>query len=872
MKIFNKLLKVSKFVRCFHYIGQDYYLNKFCPLVHDEIFRNSKWYSAYTPYQSEISQGRLEFNFLYQKFIENVTGLGISNGGLLDHSHSLFEAVRLSIAKNKKMEGTKYVLIDSNLFNNLKAVISTYNELIFKHQNISICYVDFCASNSDINDNIDKQGIVKNNIINIIVFSSDKYGFINKNYNWINNIKKEVNCLVTISGDLMHHLHLKSHKELGADIAIGNIQRMGIPLFLGGPHGGYFAVDDSLLRLIPGRIVNISKDIYGDDRYRLALQTREQHIKKFNATSNICTNQALITNYMVGWCMYYGKNGLINKSNIIFKEHRETLSSKLGIDKEMFLDSITVNTRSKEHHDMYYHNDDLQTATVTDIHDKFHIEKLIKMVRLNKIYKNNYKNGYNIYRDTNNFLNDDIFNIYEYNPLEFMRYIKSLEKKDFCLSDGMIPLGSCTMKYNPHGSINVINRTNMNIHPYITNVSKSNLISEMNNLKHYLQELTGFRGVSLQPMSGSHSELTALLIMKKYFNFERDIMLIPDSAHGTNPASVNVAGCKIVIIKHLKNGKLDMEDLKENIDIHKNKIMGLMITHPSTYGFFDDQIDEIIKAIKSIGGLIYLDGANMNSWVGKLKPNDVGFDMMHINLHKTFVVPHGGGGPGVGVLCVKGELYQYLPNDDKLYKNSIGRVSGSINGNTMANLISLDYIKNNINRFDEISSKAVFNANYIKNKLNSYYDITFTDKNGFVAHELIINLFGILNNTGLTENDISKRLIDYGIHPPTMSWPVNKCLMIEPTESESIDNLNYLCDALINIKTEINEIIEKKYDKNDNVLKNAPHTIRDLFDWNYPYEKEKAYYPLGRDKTKKFWGMCNKIDNTYGDKKLLSRL
>ena len=883
--------KIRKFpivsnIRKIHYIGQDYYHNKFNPLIHTEIFRNPKWYSAYTPYQSEISQGRLELTYLYQEFIKNITNLDISNSGLLDHSHSLFEAIRLSINNRTLNDQKHYVLVDSNLFENLNNVLKTYSELIFSKKNVEIIYTDFTNSDEFLNEHIKKNNINLQNILGIVIYSSDKYGFINKNYNWGKKIQNEINilntnlynkqknyCLITISGDLMHHLHLKSHKELGANIGIGNIQRMGVPLFGGGPHSGYFAIDKNLLRLLPGKFIDTSIDKYNDNYYRLALQTREQHIKKHKATSNICTNQALINNYMAAWCIYHGKEGLFKQSNKIFNDYRNILSNELSIDNNTFFDSITIEPGSRKYNELYNHNN-LQTGTFHNMHSFQDIEKLIKIIKENKICENNNFINRNIYRDNNDkFLDQEIFNKYTDNPLEFLRYIKSLEKKDFCLSDGMMPLGSCTMKYNPHESLEVFNNPDLlTIHPYEKSTRKTNLLLNIEDLKNYLINLTGLSRISLQPLAGSHAELSALLIMKKYFNFERNIVLIPNSAHGTNPASVNVAGCIAVFIKHTQNGHFDLIDVEEKINKYGNKIMGIMITHPSTFGFFDNKVKDVIRLVKSVGGLIYLDGANMNSWVGHQVPKELGFNMMHINLHKTFTIPHGGGGPGVGVLGVCNKLKDYVPNDFKKYDNSIGRVSSSTNGNTLANLISLDYIKRNINNFKSISSKAIENANYLKNKLKDHFEIPYVDENNNVAHELILDFSNLLNNTGLTENDVSKRLIDYGIHPPTMSWPVHRCLMMEPTETESLENLDYLCESFINIKNEIDEIKNNKYDINNNVLKNSPHSIKDLFNWDYPYDKNKAFFPLGTKNTRKFWNNCNRIDDIYGDKKLIKNM
>lgn len=842
-------------LRRLHYFGQDYYLNKHSLLLESEILKNPKWYTAYTPYQSEISQGRLELTHNYQEIIKKITGNHISNSGLLDHSHSLFESIRIIINSNKLDK--KIVLIDKNIFNNIKKVLDTYYNSIFKKENVEIKYFDFINIDKDyINEN-------KQNIIGSVIFSSDKYGFINKDYQYIKNLQSEIktttknNFINVISGDLLHHLYLPSHKELGANISIGNIQRMGLPLFNGGPHGGYMCIDKDLIRKLPGKLVGISKDTYDDPKYRLALQTREQHIKKNNATSNICTNQALMSNYIGAWTLLNGKNLKHYVQKII--RYRDVLKNNMDIDND-FIDTITfTDNNDNDNHNIFDHRNSKYSATFSNEHKSNEIEKLEDILKNKNIVVQN--NGIEINLRNDNILDDEIFNRFD-NEFDFQRYLRNLEKKDFSLVDGMIPLGSCTMKYNDIESVNNLFKYNINIHPYDNNNDIVDFKKDMERLKGYLTKLTGFNGVSLQPLSGSHAELTALLIMKKFCNNqEKNIVLIPESAHGTNPASVAISGCKLIKVKHNKNGTFDIDNLKKTLYKNGNKILGIMITHPSTYGFFDDSILEVMREIKNVNGLIYLDGANMNSWVGNLKPVDLGFDMMHINMHKTFTIPHGGGGPGVGVLAVNDKLKSYLPNDNINYENSIGNVSSNIFGNSSANLISLKYIEKYFNDFKFLSNKAVENANYLKTNLENEFKINYRNNDGNVAHELIIDLSELCIND-ITENDFCKRMIDYGIHPPTMSWPVPRCIMIEPTETENKENLDYLIKTLISIK---NEIINHNINGGDNILKNSPHSIKDLFNWNHSYNKDIAYYPLGK-KTQKFWNTSNRIDDVYGDK------
>ena len=913
-------------------IGQDYYDNKFSDIVHNELFTNPRWYSAYTPYQSEISQGRLELAYHFQEIIKSITGLDISNHGLLDHSHSLIESIRLIIKHNSKIDfnsstnsflNKKYILVDNNIFYHLKKVLNTYENLIFNDVNVHIFYIDFNYNNEYLDNILLKNNVEKKDIIGSIILSSDKFGLISKNYNYINELKQNLNnnninnFLSVISGDLLHHCYLKSHKELGADIAIGNIQRMGIPLFMGGPHGGYFATNKNLLRLMPGRLINKSVDKYNNDLYRLALQTREQHIKKSSATSNICTNQALLNNYMTAWVIENSKNGLLSKIDTINNIKNDIFDNiKLNDYKNYFFDTFSIkhdniNYNNNINYNVFYHKNgninNINESINDKIYDKFsknisitftdttsndslnYIKKSFSNNKfsfsiINDIYNKHFNNNINInslIRDDiskQNLLNNDIFHKYENNSLEFSRYLKELENKDFSLINGMIPLGSCSMKFNPPCTLNIFsNKDYINIHPFSINTNKMYFNQQIDVLKVFLNNITGFNQCSLQPLAGSHAELTALLMIKKYFRDnnenKRKYVIIPDSAHGTNSATVTVAGLIPIKLKHLSNGKFDLIHLDNLLTKYDKQILCIMITHPSTYGFFDDSVSSVIDKVKKNGGLVYLDGANMNAWIGNLKPADLGFNIMHINMHKTLAIPHGGGGPGVGALCCDNILSSYIPNDNKIYTNSIGNVSSSINGNSLANIISLNYIlKIGINNINTVSNKATQNAQYIKNKLENDFHIPYKDNNNNVAHELIIDFAPLIKKTNINVEDISKRFLDFGIHPPTMSWPIENCLMIEPTETECTENLDYLCETLLQIKKEI-LYIKENYANNDllnnNLLKNAPHTIQDLMNWDYNYTKNEAFYPLGK-KTKKFWNLTNRVNNYIGDRNILN--
>lgn len=891
MRIIRNLSKILKF-RNIHYntttitrnisfIGQGFYNNEFKPIVHKTILENPDWYSAYTSYQSEISQGRLTLLYQYQNMIKMITGMDIANAGLLDHMHSIFESIQLCYSINKNIDNP-IILVDKNIYENHFSSILNYEKLIWNDNNLQIKFVDF--------NNFDYTQYTDFNIIGCLAQTVDKFGYYSKNYNSITQLKnimnnKKIDMLLILSCDLLHHTILKSPKELGANIAIGNLQRLGIPLWYGGPHSCFFACDYKYLRYIPGKLVTKATDKYDNLAYRLALQTREQHIKRENANSNICTNQNLFNLYSTAWLMNIG----IQKFT---KKMQNTLSKKL----ELFGENNTFDTmivNDDKPNTLSYHINNKNIYTLDDIN----IQSLTKTTLLGKY---NYLTN-NIHLDTSidNNLNDYIrdkpiskndknhyfFDLAD-DPLELMRYLNRLQKQDFSLLSGMIPLGSCTMKYNPVETLKDFSFEEYNnIHPYQDNSNKNvmNINEKLKKLNTYLKIITGFNGCSIQPLSGAHSELMSLMMIKKYFKIHnqhnKKYILIPESAHGTNPCSATIAGFKVISLKQTKQGLLDIEYFDKIIkEIDTDDIAGSMITYPNTYGIFDKNTKYITSKIKEFGGFNYLDGANMNSWMGRFQPRNYNFDIMHINLHKTLAIPHGGGGPGMGTICCSETLKPYLPNhfrqNNQVDMFSIGQLSNTFYGNTLAGLVSLNYMENiagknnlfNPITFSNISGKTVENTNFVVKQIEHEFSIPFRDEYGRVAHEFIIDC-SPFKKYNINSNHIAKRFIDYSIHPPTLNWPVHNSLMIEITETENDLRIKYLIDSLLNIK---NEILTTPQ-----LLLNAPHSLSDLIqqDWNFNYSKEEAFYPLGK-KTKdfKFFPIINHINDSASDRLLLQKL
>jgi glycine dehydrogenase len=872
-RIFSKFLKNTKiFKRSCSFIGQGFYNNEFSPIVHKTIFENPDWYSAYTSYQGEISQGRLTLLYQYQNMIKMITGMDIANAGLLDHIHCIFESIQMLSRVNKKIKN-QVIIVDKNIFENHYVILNNYENIIWTDKNITLKFVDLVDFNFN-DHNLE-------NIIGIIVQTVDKYGYYNKSYNEFtqlqNNMKnKDIDMGIVMSCDLLHHTVLKSPKELGANIVIGNLQRVGIPLWGGGPHSCFFSCDYKYLRNIPGKLVSKAFDINNNRAYRLALQTREQHIKRQTANSNICTNQNLLNLYSTAWLMNIGLNNFTKKMNDIIN----IKSNFFG--KTDTLDTILIKD-DKLDKNAYYSRNGINIYTIDDINMKnlTFINNLSKRGHTFIKYETNlsdYKRDKPIIKTSKNHLFFDLAG----DPLELMRYLNKLQKQDFSLLSGMIPLGSCTMKYNPVETLNYFSDNYyLNIHPYEYD-KFYHLERKLKKVINYLSILTGYTGTSIQPLSGSHSEFMSLCMIKKYFKNKKEnnrkYIIIPESAHGTNPCSASIVGFEVLTLKQTQQGYLDLEHFQELLEkVGCNNIAGSMITYPSTYGIFDTNTKIITKKIKEIGGFNYLDGANMNAWIGKLHPNDLYFDIMHINMHKTLAIPHGGGGPGMGAICCNETLKQYLPNSFfKHNKNTIGQMSNTQYGNTLAALVTFNYLEsignNNNNNifnpvaFSKISDKAVENANYIVSQIEHEFSIPFRDKYNRVAHEFIIDCSPFLKYN-INSTFIAKRIIDYSIHPPTLNWPVPNSLMFEVTETENDFRIQYLIDTLLNIKLEILN--------QPDIIINSPHSLSEIIenDWKYNYSREQAYYPLGkRTKDNKYLPIINHINDTQSDRDLLSKI
>jgi len=865
------------------YIGQGYYNTITPSVILRNVFENPGWYTQYTPYQAEIAQGRLESLLNYQTMVSDLTGLPIANASLLDEGTAAAEGMAMLFNhKNKNHDhitAPKF-FVDENIFDQTKDILITRAKPI----NIELVFGNY----------------------NSIELSEDYFGAIvqypNKNGNiddYRNFIDKAhaVNAQVIMATDLLALCLLTPPGELGADIAVGSSQRFGVPMGFGGPHAAFFATKNEFKRNIPGRIIGVSVDVKGNRCLRMALQTREQHIRREKATSNICTAQALLANIASLYAVYHGAEGIKNiakrvsllattlsqsLNNLGFKNNNSQYFDTLCIQTD---DTNSLRTLAEaEGINFGYSNNNAlisidETTTIEDIHQ---IGKVFAQLA-NKNYEaaqiqQNLSNISTFSTRTSSYLTHPVFNTHR-SETQMMRYIKSLENKDLSLNTSMISLGSCTMKLNAATELIPVSWPEFNnIHPFAPANQWKGYQKIITELENWLCEVTGFTATSLQPNSGAQGEYTGLLTIRAYHEnrkeSHRNVILIPISAHGTNPASAVMAGFKVVVTKCDDAGNIDLIDLKEQADKHKDDLAGLMITYPSTHGVFEESVIEICDYIHNNGGLVYMDGANMNAQVGLTSPGNIGADVCHLNLHKTFAIPHGGGGPGMGPICVNDKLAPFLPGHITLQNKdtSIPAVSAAPFGSASILLISYAYIKmlgaEGMKKSTEI---AILNANYMKARLENDYKILYTGKNGTCAHEFIVDLRPFKMSAGIEAEDVAKRLIDYNFHAPTLSFPVAGTIMIEPTESEDKNELDRFCDALLSIRSEIKAIEEGSFDKTDNPLKNAPHTQFEITadEWNHKYSRQKAAFPLEYVKANKFWPSVNRVNNTHGDRNLI---
>ena len=847
-------------------IGQGFYGTHVPSVILRNVLENPSWYTAYTPYQPEISQGRLEALLNFQTMVSEITALPIANASMLDESTAAAEAMTMSFKLNSNKNK---VILDKYLHPQTINVIKTRAEplgieLIISEE----------PENEDLTD-----------------CSSVFFQYPNtegKIKDFKNEIKKiqEAGTMVILVADLLALSLIKSPGELGADIAVGTTQRFGVPMGFGGPHAAYFATQEKFSRKMPGRLVGVSQDKTGLKAYRLALQTREQHIRREKATSNICTAQALLAIMAGLYGIWHGPDGLKKIASRINKyaSHFASLANQSGfmVRHENFFDTIVLETGNKTEDYILIalkeginvrKLDNAISLSFDELTDDQTIEKLKNIFKIESISKpvESFEIKNSQKRNTP-LLEHSIFSSIT-SETEMLRYIRHLSDRDLALDRTMIPLGSCTMKLNAATEMIPVTWPEFsNIHPFAPEDQTLGYRKLIDELEHWLCTLTGYDGISLQPNAGSQGEFAGLMAIRQFHKANgeqnRDICLIPSSAHGTNPASAIMAGMKVVVVSCDKNGDIDIDDLNKKAKENSANLAAMMITYPSTHGVFEKEIKTACEIIHDNGGQVYVDGANLNALIGLVSLTEIGADVSHLNLHKTFCIPHGGGGPGIGPVAVKKHLIPFLPNNTLSGNNAI---SATTFGSAGILPISWSYIAMmGEHGLRESTKTAVLSANYVAKRLSAYYPILFSDDKGLVAHECILDINQITSDTNISNEDIAKRLIDYGFHAPTMSWPVPNTLMVEPTESEPISELDRFCNAMISISKEIEEVKNGNWSKEDNPLKNSPHTVETLTqeNWNHPYSRQIALANLS-EKTNKYFPPVGRIDNVYGDRNLV---
>ena len=852
------------------YIGTGYYGTITPPVIQRNVLENPGWYTAYTPYQAEISQGRLEALLNYQTMIIDMTKLDIANASLLDESTAAAEAMVMMLRSTNKRN---QLLVANDCHPQTIDVLKTRSNPIGVELLIQP---------------VDEFKFTENVFGALVQYpSTDGKVF---DFSEICNRAHKSGALVTVATDLLGLALLPTPGEIGADIAVGNSQRFGVPIGFGGPHAAFIAAKENFKRKMPGRIIGVSVDSNGDRALRMALQTREQHIRRDKATSNICTAQVLLAVMASMYAVYHGPEGIKAIARRVHEKTKDLANalqtSGYKIVHDQFFDTIRIALSEQSSQDLkesaesinlnfrYYDNGDIgisldETISKGDLSD-------ILSVFSSKLSKDNNFN-LSLNRESD-LLRHDVFNLY-HSETEMMRYIHRLETKDLTLNTSMISLGSCTMKLNATAEMIPISWPEFAfLHPFAPSDQTQGYTELCDSLSDWLIDITGLSGCSLQPNSGAQGEYTGLLVIRAYHldngDSHRNIFLIPSSAHGTNPASAVMAGMNVVVVKCDDEGNIDLEDLKIKVEENSQNLAGIMVTYPSTHGVFEEDIGEVCNLIHNHGGQVYLDGANLNAMVGLTRLGEFGADVCHINLHKTFAIPHGGGGPGMGPICVAKHLIPFLPGHPILdnSKKAIHAVSAAPIGSAGVLPISWAYIamlgKDGLKMSTEI---AILNANYMAHRLKDYFPILYRGANGYSAHEFILDLRPLKKEINITDEDVAKRLIDYGYHAPTMSFPVPGTLMVEPTESESKKELDRFCDAMISIKKEIQDIIDGKSDINDNPLINAPHTAIQVTsdDWNHSYSREKAAYPAPWLKDHKYWPTVGRLDNAFGDRNLI---
>ncbi len=868
------------------YIGLGYYDCITPPVIQRNILENPGWYTQYTPYQAEVAQGRLEGLLNFQTMVTDLTGMAVANASLLDEGTAAAEAMIMAHnVVNKAGDGVnKFFVSEKCLPQTIDVLRTRANplgiELILgNHQNASIDKSFFGA--------LVQYPAEDGEVLDYREFMQSVHG---------------AGALAIVAADLLSLVLLTPPGEFGADIVVGNSQRFGVPLGYGGPHAAFFSTTSEFIRHMPGRIIGVSVDSHGHQAYRMTLQTREQHIRREKATSNICTAQALLANIAGMYGVYHGPEGLRRiASNVhLAVSALERELNKLGLEQlnKCYFDTVKIRVPSAEkvrkaaesaQINFRYFDANTVGVSVDETTMPEDLQKIVSVfaeasgrpARLDgvKALFDGLKPDVPApFRRSSDFMKHPVFHQY-HSESEMMRYVKSLENRDLSLMHSMIPLGSCTMKLNAASELMPITwREFSRIHPFVPLNQVEGYAEVFEYLEQYLCEITGFAACSLQPNSGAQGEYAGLLVIRAYHNgrgqANRKVALIPQSAHGTNPASAVMAGMQVVVVKCDERGNIELNDLKAKAGQYKNDLAALMVTYPSTHGVFEESIQEICRIVHESGGQVYMDGANLNAQVGLTNPATIGADVCHINLHKTFSIPHGGGGPGMGPICVAEHLAPYLPGHPLVKtggSKAINAVSSSPWGSSSILLISYGYIRMLGSRGVTAATEyAILNANYLKARLAKHFSVLYEGAKGRCAHEFILDMREF-KSAGVEVEDIAKRLMDYGFHAPTVSFPVAGTLMIEPTESESKAELDRFADSLISIRKEIQEIIDGKADKKDNVLKNAPHTALEAMSetWNHRYTRYKAVYPLMHLRKNKFWPSVGRIDNAYGDRNIM---
>lgn len=860
------------------FIGQGYY-NTFTPnVILRNVMENPGWYTAYTPYQPEISQGRLEALLNYQQMVMDLTGMEIANASLLDEATAAAEAMTLCKRAGKSKSNVFFVADDVHpqtievvktraKFIGFEVLVGSLESL--PEQEVFGALVQYPGTTGEVRD-----------LTDIIA-------------------KAQANkTLVTVATDLLASALLKPAGEMGADVAIGSAQRFGVPMGYGGPHAAFMATRDKHKRTMPGRVIGVSIDTNGNQALRMAMQTREQHIRREKATSNICTAQALLANMASFYAVYHGAEGL---RTIARRTHHMTAILAAGLTKggfelahNSFFDTITINTGAQTE-DLYAKAlaADInlrklgtqlgvsfdETTTVADVETLFAVFGVKEEVAAlsTEIAGNEFAAIPEALRRTTEYLTHPVFNTH-HSETQMMRYLKQLENKDFSLTHGMIPLGSCTMKLNAAAEMIPVTWPEFgSIHPFAPAEQAAGYAALAKDLKEKLCEITGYDAFSLQPNSGASGEYAGLIAIQRYHESRgeghRNVCLIPSSAHGTNPATASMVSMKVVVVKCDEEGNIDIDDLAAKIEKHKDNLSSIMITYPSTHGVYEEQVKEVCEMVHAAGGQVYLDGANMNAQVGLTTPGFIGSDVSHLNLHKTFCIPHGGGGPGMGPIGVKSHLAPFLPGH--IENGADGEnfaVSAADMGSASILPISWAYIAMMGEAgLTDATKVAILNANYVMEQLRPHYPVLYRGSNGRVAHECIIDIRPLKEETGISEEDIAKRLMDYGFHAPTMSFPVAGTLMVEPTESEDLEELDRFCDAMIAIREEMTKVKNGEWPLDNNPLVNAPHTQVDLAkdEWDRPYSRELGCFPSKATKSWKYWPTVNRVDNVYGDRNLI---